>query len=245
VPVLADPDRPRWKALLDGAGTPLARFIPDQREGRVVADLLELAAPLDAALPVILEELKGWRVASDETVGRALLEAGASPARHSHVYSHDLRERPRPQPPAGVELMPLDHGPEALVDVYLAAHPPDHVDWKVIAGEDSVEHLRGVLDGAYGRLLDASGVALAGGAIVGAILVCDMPGGAPPYGGPWVVEVFRDPRHRGVGRALLQRALARTGGPALGLAVTHGNPAERLYRRLGFRHAFSVLSVDL
>jgi hypothetical protein len=31
----------------------------------------------------------------------------------------------------------------------------------------------------------------------------------------------------------------------LGLAVTHGNPAERLYAALGFKRAFTAFSVDL
>ena len=35
------------------------------------------------------------RVAGSEALGRALVAAGAAPARHAHVYSHDLRERPR------------------------------------------------------------------------------------------------------------------------------------------------------
>lgn len=65
-----------------------------------------------------------------------------------------------------------------------------------------------------------------GGAVVGAALV-NRTDGEPPYGGPWIAQVFREPGARGVGGALLRRALAiatRDGLPALGLAVTHGNP---------------------
>jgi ribosomal protein S18 acetylase RimI-like enzyme len=63
-----------------------------------------------------------------------------------------------------------------------------------------------------------------------------------------VILVFRAPGHPGTGRALLARALriaARDGLPGLGLAVTHGNPAARLYEDLGFRRILSGMSVDL
>jgi len=54
----------------------------------------------------------------------------------------------------------------------------------------------------------------------------------------WITELFRDPAARGAGRALLRRALAHAthpGLPAIGLSVTHGNPARRLYAEHGFR----------
>jgi ribosomal protein S18 acetylase RimI-like enzyme len=62
------------------------------------------------------------------------------------------------------------------------------------------------------------------------------------------MELFRDPAHPGTGRALLERALQRAaaaGLPALGLAVTDGNPAARLYEAVGFRRVLSSRSVDL
>jgi hypothetical protein len=42
----------------------------------------------------------------------------------------------------------------------------------------------------------------------------------------------------------LERALQRSHAP-LGLAVSEGNPAARLYERLGFRRVLSTWSVDL
>ena len=57
-------------------------------------------------------------------------------------------------------------------------------------------------------------------------------------GDPWITEIFVDPdaAGRGIGSALLARAAApRWPRPAtLGLAVTAGNPAHRLYASLGF-----------
>ena len=58
--------------------------------------------------------------------------------------------------------------------------------------------------------------------------------GDPPRNGPWVIDVFRTPGHRGVGRALLQRALALADVDTLGLIVTEGNTAaRRLYEASG------------
>ena len=60
--------------------------------------------------------------------------------------------------------------------------------------------------------------------------------------------MFRGPGGRGAGRALLKRALGlatRDGLPALGLAVTEGNPARRLYEELGFRPLLTSFTVRM
>jgi ribosomal protein S18 acetylase RimI-like enzyme len=83
--------------------------------------------------------------------------------------------------------------------------------------------------------------------VAGAVIVTDA-GGEAPEGGPWIAELFRHPAHPGTGRALLvhaMRAAAADGLPTLSLAVTAGNPAERLYRELGFERALSATSVWL
>ncbi|HEX6021388.1 MAG TPA: GNAT family N-acetyltransferase [Solirubrobacter sp.] len=226
------------RTLTDTDGTPIATFYDVTRGGRRVADLLALEVPVKRALAPILAQLKGYRVAGPVELGRALIEAGGRPVRHAHVYSHDLKTRPEPEPPPGITLTPVDRAADELVPAYLAAHPPDHPDYVVIADEDSAAWLRSLL---AGPLLGASGLAIADGAVVGAILVHEV---EPPLGGPWVMELFRDPGCRGVGRALLERALSRTTG-SLGLVVTEGSPAARLYERLGFRRVLSTWSVDL
>ena len=99
---------------------------------------------------------------------------------------------------------------------------------------------------AVGPLMDCSGSpSTRDGAVVGAVLVNhdDAP---PPFGGPWVTQVFRGPGGRGAGRALLQRALGLATAeelPALGLAVTYGNPARRLYEELGFELLVTAFNV--
>jgi ribosomal protein S18 acetylase RimI-like enzyme len=90
-----------------------------------------------------------------------------------------------------------------------------------------------------GPLLDVSTVASLEGAVVGACLVVEREG-APPDGGPWVLDIFRNPACtvRGIGAALLVASLQlarRQQLPGLSLAVSHANAtARRLYARLGF-----------
>jgi GNAT superfamily N-acetyltransferase len=220
----------------DARGALVGRCGRDERDGRPLADLFERAAPPAAAAAAILAELRGWRVAGDEALGEALIAAGARPARHAHVYTHDLRELPGPG--AGEPLG--DRAIDDLIPAFAAAFGPDHPDG-FRDPRASLEHTTG------GELLDGSGVIVRDGRVVAAILIGRFDG-EPPFGGPWVLDVFRDPAYRGTGRPLLERALhlcAEAGEPALGLAVTEGNPAAGLYEALGFRRVLSSRSVDL
>src|SRR4051794_30353195 len=247
MPLRPDPARPGWLTLVDGLGRPVGAFLRAERDDRALADLFELTTAVDAAVPVILRELRGWRVAGAEALGRALVAAGGVLRRHAHVYTHDLRDLP-PEP-EGFRLAPLDRPAEELAPVLDAAFPPDHPDFAGREREDPLTELRELLDEQrFGPLLGASGVALdAAGRVVAASIVTDAPGDAP-FAGPWVMLVFRAPGHPGSGRALLVRGLriaAADGLPALGLAVTDGNPAVGLYEALGFRGILSSISVDL
>jgi GNAT superfamily N-acetyltransferase len=236
MPLHPDPERPGWLTLTDDEGAAVGRFVRGERDGRPMADLFERETTPEGAVPPILLELRGWRIGADEALGEALIAAGGRPARHAHVYSHDLRRLPGPG-----EGEPLgDRTIDDLVPAFAAAFRPDHPDG-IRDPRASLHHL------TEGQLLDASGVIVRDGRVVAAILVGRFEG-EPPFGGPWVMELFRDPAHPGTGRALLERALhrvAQDGLPALGLAVTDGNPAVRLYEAVGFRHVVSAWSVDV
>jgi GNAT superfamily N-acetyltransferase len=240
VPIVEDPEHSERRTLVDADGLPIARYVYVERDARPVADLLELAVPVERALPFVLEELRGTRVAGPVDLGRALVAAGGRLHRHSHAYSHDLRERPAI--PTTFELTPVDRPAAELLPVYLAAFAPGHPDRMEVP--EAGRHLEGLVGGRLGTLLPGSGLAIVGERVVGAILIATIADAPPPFGGPWVMEVFRSPEARGAGRALLARALALTTG-SLGLAVTDGNRAETLYAALGFRRVFTAFAVDL
>jgi GNAT superfamily N-acetyltransferase len=236
MPLLPDPARRDHRLLTDAQGRTIGAFVPGERDGRPLADLFEHAVSPADAVPAILAELPGWRIAGDEALGDALIGAGARPVRHAHVYTHELEAIPSPG-----EGEPLGQRTVAdLAPVFAAAFGRGHVD----GARDPHSSLHHLLDG---ELLDAGGVLVREGRVVAAILVATFPG-EPPYAGPWVMELFRDPAHPGTGRPLLERALHRAkaaGLPALGLAVTDGNPAIGLYEAVGFRRVLSARSVDV
>jgi GNAT superfamily N-acetyltransferase len=242
VPVVDGPDGRR--VLLDAAGAPVGRYDHDERGGVVYADLFAREPGVSAAhaAGAVLADLRGMRIAGDEELGRALIAAGGTAARHAHLMSHDLAERPDWREPAGYRLTDVDRPAADLMEASLAAFPPGHVDHRPDSGVDLERDLSGV---EFGPLLRGSGVAVdEDGAVVGAILLGTLPG-EPPLNGPWVIELFRHPAHRGIGRALLERALALLEGEALGLMVTEGNPARALYEALGFQLVHTALVVQI
>ena len=242
MPVIDGPDGRR--ILLDASGAPVGRYAHDERGGHVYADLFvrEPGVSPDRAAAAVLEDLQGMRIAGDEALGRALIAAGGKATRHGHLMSHDLAERPDWREPPGYRLTEVDRPAADLMDAYRAAFPAGHVDHRPDPGPDLEKDLAGV---EFGGLLRGSGLAVGdGGAVVGAILLGTLPGD-PPFNGPWVIELFRHPAHRGIGRALLERALALVDGPALGLMVTEGNPARALYEELGFRLVHTALVVQI
>ncbi len=77
------------------------------------------------------------------------------------------------------------------------------------------------------------------GEIVGAVAVTHMPESEWWSGDPWIPEIFvvSGYQGRGLGARLIRhavRACAHAGCQRVGLTVTEGNPARRLYERFGF-----------
>jgi ribosomal protein S18 acetylase RimI-like enzyme len=246
VPVVEGPGVQR--VLLDAAGAPVGRYDHDERHGVVYADLFqrEPGVSVEHAAATVLADLRGMRVAGDEALGRELVAAGGQPLRHAHLMSHDLSDRPTLPDVSGYRLTDVDRPAADLMAAFFAAYAPGHPDHRAETYERAHAAIDGYLKGSeFGPLLRGSGLAVApDGAVAGAMLIGTLPGD-PPLNGPWVIEVFRHPAHPGVGRALIERALAIADVPALGLMVTEGNPARGLYERLGFRQVVSFLVVQL
>jgi hypothetical protein len=258
LPVVDAPDRPGWRILTGADGAPLGRFEATERHDRPMADLFTPAdgvAP-EAAAAAVCEQLRGWRVASDPAFGRLLVSAGARMRRHAYVLSRDLVRAPAPDDwlepalPPGYRFTPADRPAIDLAAACAAAYPPDHPDHGDIPDPDRPEvELEEILSGRLlGPLLRCSGLVVRDdGTVAGAILVSAQPGD-PPLSGPWIGQVFRHPDAAGTGGPLLRRALAlatRDGLPAVGLAVTHTNPARAVYAALGFTEVLEAFSVEV
>ncbi|QRK04968.1 GNAT family N-acetyltransferase [Archangium violaceum] len=241
----------------DAAGAPVLVHSPSTRDGRPWADLAWRIPQVDAThcADVLLPALRGWALSTDdEALALALIARGARVVRHAHSYSRDLRADPAswstPEAPGGCQLSAVERSAEALASPLLAAYPPGHPDHSGWTPEEARHEVARILAGeVLGPLLPCSGLALEGDTVIGACLVT-LREGSPPHGGPWVIEVYRNPapRYAGVGAALLRRALwlsTRAELPALSLVVSDGNPARRVYEHLGFQHVGSSRTLEL
>lgn len=188
--------------------------------------------------------------------------AGARLVRHGHDMVLDLPaadvapEWAAPRLPAGLALASTATASlHALTRAMAAAYPPGHPDAGPAGRRlDEVERsVAGLLSGlAIGPVLhDRSALVTdPNGEVAGAVIVTLVRPEAWGWpGGSWVAEVLVVPawQGRGLGRALLRRAIARcaaAGEACIGLTVTEGNPAERLYLSLGFERRRTLWVLD-
>jgi ribosomal protein S18 acetylase RimI-like enzyme len=218
------------------------------RSGRPWADLAWRPpdVPPDVAADVALSTLEGYALSTtDPTLVEALAARGSTELRHAHTMTHSLHPVPDVSLPTGAEIFritgdDLAANADTLAKLHVAAYGEGHPDREFDDPAPAARELRRFASGEIlGPYLDVSTVGRVDGAIAGACIVVDRDG-EPPDGGPWIVDVFRDPAVavRGLGAALIAGAIAAcvaSGFPAIGLAVTHANEsAYGLYRRLGF-----------
>lgn len=224
--------------------------MPELREGTPIADLASVTPDrtIRAAAAAALAQLPGWLLATDDlSLAGCLVKMGAHPRRHALVMQCDLRV-----PVAGLDvdprftLQPLpgpteQQGWAPILPSWRAAFPPDHPDH--FDGDDAlaIRFLRRLIDGSELGPLHRSTTLLAdeGGTPVAGIMV-NIRSQDPPLGGPWIADIWRDPRLRGTGIGAMlighaRRLLCADGYSCLGLAVTAGNPARATYRAQGFR----------
>ena len=178
-----------------------------------------------------------------EDEARPLLEAGGRLLRLGHdMVAMTANALDPPEFASGLRAVRCaDVDVDELVCAAAQATPVEHVDAAIWERVDRTAHWRSILGSTHERLVDdASRVVLdeRGAVVAAAVVSHKLPLQWWP-GGSWVQEVFVVPRSqgRGIGAALLDHALwgSRVNGEdRMGLTVTEGNPAERLYRRLGF-----------
>jgi GNAT superfamily N-acetyltransferase len=194
---------------------------------------------------------------TDEGEAARLRAAGARLARHAHDMVLDLPggapapSGAAPAPPADLRLGAVTGLASRIAPASRAAYGPGHPDAALVL--DAEAYYAGVLaGGSTGALVEPASAVLTdpAGEVAASIVVTRL--GPERWGwpgGPWVADVFVVPAHqgRGLGRLLLTRAVAacRDEGEArMGLTVTHGNPAERLYAALGFRHRRTLFVLE-
>ncbi|MFN8170846.1 MAG: GNAT family N-acetyltransferase [Candidatus Nanopelagicales bacterium] len=247
------------RALFDDRGVVL-RFTAMSRPGAPMAAsarVPEGRVPSCAARAVA-HQLPGWIVQTEDfALAAAMIKAGARPVRHAFVMQRDLRHPiATTAVPRGLRAEPLDAArsvPEwrAVVPSWHAAYPPDHPDHFHGGEAESVEALQQLVSGkelgpmhATSTLaIDADGTPVAG--IIVTVTAFD-----PPWGGPWICDIWRDPRLRGSGvgpwlLASAQRRLREDGFVSLGLAVSVSNPARRSYESAGFRVVAETQTVQM
>ena len=187
---------------------------------------------------------------TDADEAAALQAAGARLVRHSHDLVFELAsvspglDWARPALPGGFRLVGITEAGPRLAVASFMAYAPGHPDapgslleaerraWELLAGESGGP----VLEPLSAAIMDTST-----NTVAGAVVVTWQ--GAAPWGwggGPWVADIFVVPAQqgRGLGRALLLGAIAwshAAGELRIGLTVTDGNPAERLYVGVGFQ----------
>jgi GNAT superfamily N-acetyltransferase len=212
------------------------------RDGRPLADLAE---PLTSdAAGLVIEALPGWVIASsDRAFVTGLTAHGARLTRHRYVMSAPTAPHADAplDPPSGIHLVPLrEVSVDQLLPSWLAAYPDGHVDHESGSTQD-------IIDTCWDHLADpqwwttmhrSTAIAYSADTIVGGIIV-DIRPQPVPFGGPWLSDIWRRPGNgnRGLGTWLIARAmrlLYDDGWQTLGLSVTHGNPARRIYDRVGF-----------
>ncbi len=222
-------------------------YVPVAQE-RPTAEQVLTPFGIEAAVHAALVQLPGWwLVSDDDRFTAALLDAGAVLIRHAHRYRRALAlgQVLLPDLPAGFRIGPMDATSMELGALAVRAYPAGHLDFEtadpVEASEEFVALAAGTLVGPYRS--DASGTIRHHGRLIAVCIINDTLDEAPGRRA-WVSEVFREPgaAFAGMGGRVLQRSLhllAEAGDDEVGLAVTDGNSAEAVYRRLGFERSSS------
>ncbi|MGI5160814.1 GNAT family N-acetyltransferase [Microbispora sp. CA-102843] len=237
------------RRMLGADGVPAFSYLEGVRDGSPWAYAIEDIGP--GAADAMTSRMPGWVVSVPADLGQALLDRGARLLRHMNVMLCDL---PSARPladaaPDGFRIVPCDRSPAEIFPAWFAAYPPGHPDYRPRDGEKALEEeLVPLLGGEeIGPLLPCSVLAVRDGSpgmgeVVGGVFVHDS------NRGPWIADVFRHPDRspRGLGARMLSTALARAaegGLTTIGLVVTKGNPARRVYERLGFQAVAATMTV--
>jgi hypothetical protein len=225
----------KWTELSDEVG-PVLRYVEGVRDLLPIADLATVAPgrTVIEAAAAAMSQLPGWKLATeDPELAEAMIQT-----RHAYVMSAD--------PSIHRDAPVVEIVPRSSIDVreflpgWLAASPPGDPDHEDGTDQEIIERCWDWYDEPVwlAREHRSSGLVVSDGKVVAGIIISLRPQPVP-YGGPWVHDVWRMPGDSvpGTGAALIAQAmrlLDEDGLTTLGLAVSAGNPARRVYDRMGF-----------
>ncbi|MEH0936461.1 GNAT family N-acetyltransferase [Micromonospora psammae] len=253
MPLTPDPADPTLSLLSTSDGRPLARLRLRDDDGSPVAAAVTPLPDGDRGRVAdqARRDLAGHRLeTADDALVDALVGGGLALRRAATELRHDLSRLPEPaELPAGWSLAAAGWDDD-LAEGLPAAYGPGHPDGSWQPG-DTAEIRAMFADGDPVPPLLTASARLVGpdGRSAGHVL-CAGPVPWTTDGCGWILNLAVVPiaQGRGAGWALLGHALRGTraaGLPSLGLEVTDGNPARRLYDAAGFQPVGRVLSVDL
>jgi GNAT superfamily N-acetyltransferase len=230
-------------AVIDPTVEPLPRALITSRPD---------ASPTSVA-DAVVDGLRGHRLSTREgDVADALVARGAELVRASALMVLGL---PAQVSPTDVDVRPLRDAAAEYGEIVWRAYPPDHPDHDLMDATpaEAAKTVEGYLSGRIvGPLMrDASSESwTTDGELGGLCVVSEMPGDDEFEGSPWITDVCVLPsaQGQGLGRAMLGHAIRRlseAGHPTLGLAVTQGSPARKLYEAVGFVERFPAWTLNL
>jgi GNAT superfamily N-acetyltransferase len=197
---------------------------------------------------------------TDADEAARLIASGARLQRHAHDMQLELGSMVipvdwvRPTLSPTLRLTSIDRAAVDVARASLGAYGPGHVDTaqgaslpEAVATYDRL--LQGRTAGPVLQALSSLVVELHAETVAAAVIVTAPPETSSWKGGSWLCDLFVVPSHQGagLGRQLLQRLIAKSvadGYLRVGLSVTNGNPAERLYESVGFRRYRSIFVVE-
>lgn len=223
------------------------------RDQPVTAELFKVEVSTADAADAVVASMGGWALTTTDTsLVDELLARGAMATRRYSLMSLPL-DVTAATAAEGLGLRDLATVPltvdtevtPGVVDLIRQAYPAGHPDQETGSDDDVERAMHRILEGEWlGPLHPASRLVIDGERPV-AMIILNRPEGSAPVGGLWLSEICRipDAAYAGLGADLLLAVLAecrQAGEQALSLAVTDGNPARRMYERLGFETAMSI-----
>lgn len=214
------------------------------RGNQTCADLAQPKPDLtisEAAKMVIQERVTELVSTSNSEFAKELIAQGCTTKRNAIAMTCDLSHiKSTPTQNVRKSRFIEEVDPQELFDSWNNAYGPTHPDHIPGNRADLIrEHLQPLLDRTELGENHRSSIAILHGGIPIAGIIISLREGPSPFGGPWISEIWVDPKHQGHGIAKYlitqaQEKLKVNNYMSLGLAVSNGNQAKELYEYAGF-----------